>query len=122
MSILNLYQPARRNALPVLLRFFENEVAAWDGPALGYAGEGHGALGGQVEVVGGAEGEVGHEFEVADGVGAELEVCDGDAVGGGAAHGLEVEGLDGAREAGGTGCGRGLEGGWWCYAAETGEE
>lgn len=100
MSILNLYQPATRHALVVLLALLEDENVARDRPALCYLWKWDGAFGGEVEVVGCAQGEVGHEFEVAHGVGAQLEVADGDAVGGLAAERREVEGLDGAREAG----------------------
>lgn len=85
-----------------------HKVTARNRPALRDARERNGAFCGEVEVVGGAEGKVGHELEVARRVGAELEVAHGDAVGGGAAEGGEVERLDGAGEAE---CGWGLGGG-----------
>lgn len=82
-----------------------HEYTPWHGPALGDAGEGNGAFGRQVEVVCGAEGEVGHCFEVARRVGTQLEVGDGEVVRWGAAEGGAVEGGYGARDAGGLrGC------------------
>lgn len=53
----------------------------------------------QVEVVRRAEGKVAEELEVADVVGAQLEIADGHAVGRLAAEGFEVGGLHGAGEA-----------------------
>lgn len=99
VAVLDLDEPAARDALEVLLRLLEDEVAAGHGPALGEAREWDGAPGGQAQVVGGAEGEVGEELDVAGGVGAELEGGGGEAVGWGAFEGAEVEGLEGAGEA-----------------------
>lgn len=56
-------------------------------------------MGRKPEIVGGAQGEVGEEFEVADAVGAELEIAGGNVVGGCSAEGTQVGGLDGAGEA-----------------------
>lgn len=100
VPVLDLDQSAHGDALKVLLRFLEDEGVARDGPALGDAGQGDGALGGQGEEVGGAEGEVGEEFDVAHAVGADLEVADGHAVFGDASERPEVCGLDGAGQAG----------------------
>lgn len=72
-----------------------------------------------MQVVGGAQGEVGHELEVHDAVGADLQVADWEAVVRFAAEGAEVDGLDAARDAdaffcelvGGGGCGEAEGGG-----------
>jgi hypothetical protein len=74
------------------------EVGSGNGPALGDLGERHGAPCRKIEVVGGAESEVGKEFEVAHTVGAELEVGGGHAVGRCALEGLEVVEVNGTRE------------------------
>jgi hypothetical protein len=94
MSVLDLNQAPHGDALEVLLGLFENEVGARDRPSFGYAGEGHRAAAWQAHVVGCAHSEVGVQEERADGVGAELKVADGDAVGGCAAEGAEGDGLD----------------------------
>ena len=73
-------QPLQRNPLKVLLRRFVHEVALQDGPALYLLGERSGTRTGQGEVVGGADAEIGEEFEVAGVETAELELGDGDAV------------------------------------------
>ena len=52
-----------------------------------------------MQVVGCSQGEVGEDFEVADAVGAELEVAGGDVVGGLAFQGGEVGCLNGSRKA-----------------------
>lgn len=102
MSILYLNQPSTGHALPVLLRLLENKGVAGYRPSLCYLWQWYGTTGRQVEVVGRAESEIGHEFQVAHGEGAELQVGDGDAVGRCSAHGLKIEGLDASGEA------------WWC--------
>lgn len=61
-------------------------------------------MGGESEIVGGAESKVGEEFEVADGVGAQLQVAGWDVVGCVPAQGSEVGCLDGAGETDGGGC------------------
>jgi len=48
-----------------------------------------------VKVVGCAHGEIGKEFKVTDGVGAHLQVADGEAVSGLAAEGTKVDCSDG---------------------------
>jgi hypothetical protein len=96
---LNLNQSPQCDTLKVLLTLLVYEVGSGNGPALGDLWERHGAPCRQVEVVGGAEGEVGEEFEVAHTVGAELEVGGGDTVGWCALEGLEVVEVDGTREA-----------------------
>ncbi len=53
-------------------------------------------MGRKPEIVGCAQGEVAEELEVADGVGAQLEIAGGHTVHGFAAEGAEVDGLDGA--------------------------
>jgi len=53
----------------------------------------------EVQVVSGAQAEVGEEFEVPHGVGAQLEVAGGNAVSGVSTQRAEVGGLDGAGEA-----------------------
>ena len=94
VSVLDLYQPPHGDALEVLLRLLENEVGAWNCPAFDYAGEGNGAARAETHVVGCAHGEVGEEEEVADVVGAQLEVAGGHAVFGRAAQGAHVYGTD----------------------------
>lgn len=104
MSILDLNQPAKRNPLVILLRLLVREITAGNRPALNLPGERDGAGGGESEVVGGTEGDVSLHFEIADRVGADLEVADGEAVGCLTAEGLVVDGLDGewdVRAAGG---------------------
>lgn len=80
VPIADLDKASQCLSLKVLLRLLEDEVVSGDGPALCDAGERHGAVGGQAEVVGGAEGKVGEEFEGLDAVGSELEIARGDAV------------------------------------------
>ena len=70
-----------------------------DCPPLRDARERGGADGGEFEVVGGAHGKVGEDFEVADAVGAELEFAGFDVLRGVVAEGFEVGCLDGARKA-----------------------
>jgi hypothetical protein len=98
VTILNLNQSPQCDTLKVLLTLLVYKVGSRNGPALGDLGERHGAPCREVEVVGGAEGEVGKEFQVAHTVGAELEVGGGDTVGRCALEGLEVVEVDGARE------------------------
>ena len=81
MPVLYLNQPPQRLTLEILLRFLEDEIRARHRPAFCDARERHGAGGGEVQEVGCAQGEVGEDFEVADAVGAELEVAGWDAVG-----------------------------------------
>ena len=104
MSVLDLDEPPHGDTLEVLLGLFEDEVRAGDGPALGDAGEGDGTTCTEAHVVGGADGKVGEEKEIADGVRAELEVTDGNTVGRSATEGAEVDGLDVDR------CSEGVEG------------
>jgi hypothetical protein len=93
MAVLDLYEAPHGNALEILLRFLENEVGARNRPALGYAGERHGALARQAHVVGSAYSEVGVQEEGAYRVGAQLDVADRNAIGGSAAKGAEGDGL-----------------------------
>lgn len=112
VSILHLHQSAHRDPLEILLTLLEDEVGARDGPALCYAREGDGTPAGQTHVVCGAHGEVGVQKEGPDRVAAQLEVGDGDAVGGGTAKGTQVDGLDVERgtQGGEGGLGSGIEG------------
>lgn len=50
-----------------------------------------------MQVVSGAQGEVGHELEVHDAVGADLQIADWKAVLCFSAKGSEIDGLDAAR-------------------------
>lgn len=100
VTVLDLDQPPESDTLKVFLRLLENEMRLGHSPALDHAGQRDGAEGGQAEVVGGAEGEVAEELEVADRVGPELEVARGNAVLGFAAKRLEVEGLERTGHAG----------------------
>lgn len=90
VSILDLNETAQGDALEVLLALLMHEVASGDGPALSDARERHGSGHGEVEVVGGADGEVREEFHVADAVGSQLEVADGKTVLGLPPQGTEV--------------------------------
>ena len=98
MSVLNLDQSPQRDTLKVLLTLLVYEVGSGDSPALSDLGKRHRASCWQVEVVGGAEGEVGEKFEVAYTVGTQLEVGGGDTVGWCALERLEVVEVDGTRE------------------------
>jgi hypothetical protein len=98
VTILNLNQSPQCDTLKVLLTLLVYEVGSGNGPALGDLRERHRAPCREVEVVGGAEGEVGEEFEVAHTVRAELKVGGGDTVGRCALEGLKVVEVDGARE------------------------
>lgn len=100
VTVLDLDQSPERDTLKVFLRLLENEMRLGHGPALDHAGQRDGTEGGQAEVVGGTEGEVAEELEVADRIGPELEVARGNAVLGFATKRLEVEGLEGAGHAG----------------------
>lgn len=99
VTVLDLDQPPERDTLKVFLRLLENEMRLGHGPALDHAREGHGAEGGQAEVVGSAERKVAEELEVADRVGSELEVARGNTVLGFTAERLEVERLERAGHA-----------------------
>lgn len=81
---MDLDEATHGDALEVLLRFLVHEVAAGHRPALCDSGERHGPFGGEVQVVGCAQREVGEELQIFDAVGAELEVGAWDAVLGGA--------------------------------------
>jgi hypothetical protein len=94
MAVLDLDESSHGDTFEVLLRLLEDEVGAWYGPALCYARERDRASGAQTHVVRRADGEVGKEKEITNGVGAELEVADRDAVDGGATERAEVDGLD----------------------------
>jgi hypothetical protein len=75
VTILYLHQTPARDALKVLLALLVHEIRPRHRPALDDLGQRHRSRGWQAEVVGGAHGEVSHEFDVADGVGTELEVA-----------------------------------------------
>ena len=90
MAIHYCYEASVCNALEILLRLFVDEVAAQGSPTLCFPGQGHGAGGGQFEIEGSTEAEVGEELEVADAVGAELQGGDGQAVLGSVFHGDAV--------------------------------
>lgn len=92
---MDLYQPSQCLALEVLLAFLEDEVCPRHRPALRNLGQRHWPLGGEFEIICGAHGEVGEEFEVAHRVGAELEIADGQAVRGFAPKWPHVDGEDG---------------------------
>lgn len=94
MAVLDLNESSHGDTFEVFLRLLEDEVGTWYCPALCYARQGDGASGAQTHVVGCADGEVGEEEKVTDGVGAELEVADRDTVGRGTAERAEVYGLD----------------------------
>lgn len=97
IPILNLNQPPQRLPLKILLTLLVDEMAHRYSPSFGNSGQGHGSVGGETKVVGGAHAEVGEEFQVADAVGAQLEIADWEADGGFAAQGTKVDCLDGAR-------------------------
>lgn len=80
VSILDLNESAKSDTFEVLLALLVHEVAPGDGPAFGDARERHRPRHGEVEVVSGADGEVREEFHIADTVGSQLEVADGQAV------------------------------------------
>lgn len=73
-----------------------NDMTLWHRPSLDDSRQGDRTRGGEVEIVSGTHGKVAEELEIADVVGAELEIADGETVGGCAFEGTEVEGLDGA--------------------------
>lgn len=100
MSILDLNQPPHGPTLKILLTLLVHEHAPGDGPTLDDAGERYGTGGREIEVVGRAQCEVAEELEVADIVGAQLEIADWHAVLGSAAEGFEVYCLHGAGVAG----------------------
>lgn len=87
-----------RHSLEVLLTLLVHEVAAGDCPAFCFLWERDGACNGEVAVVCSAEGKIAHELEVANAVGAELKVADGEAEGNGTAEGLVVDRLEGEGE------------------------
>jgi hypothetical protein len=76
ISILNLDETAEGDTLEILLALLVHEVASRDGPAFDDTGQRHGSGNGEVEVIRGADGEVGEEFDVLDAVGSELEIAD----------------------------------------------
>jgi hypothetical protein len=94
VTILDLNQAAEGDPLKVLLALLVYEVTAGHGPALGDTGEGHRAGDGEVEVVGGTDGEVGEELQVLDAVGSQLEVAYGEAVFRLPPQGTQIECLD----------------------------
>ena len=99
VSVTDLNQPAQCNTLKVLLRLLENEARLGHRPALSDARQRHGAERRQAEVVGGAQGKIGKEFETALAVGAQLQVGSGHAELALAAERSKVERLDGAGDA-----------------------
>lgn len=80
VAILNLNESAQGDTLEILLALLVDKVASQEGPAFDDAREGNGARDGEVEVVGGTNGEIGKEFYIVDTVGTQLEVTDGEAV------------------------------------------
>lgn len=80
VPVLNLDQPAHGNALEILLALLEDEVGSWYCPALGDAWERDGAASGKAHVVCCANGEIGEEKEVTDGIGAQLQIASWDSI------------------------------------------
>ena len=97
VAVLDLHQPSQRDALKILLALLVHEVRPRHRPALDDLGERGRSGGGQLEVVGGAHGEVGHELDVTDRVGAQLQVAGRHAVLGPPAERCQVGGCDIAR-------------------------
>lgn len=91
---MDLDEAPHGDALKVLLRLLEDEVCARHGPSLGDTGQGNGTSRGEAHVVCGADGKVGEEEQVADAIGAQLEIADGDAVFRGAPQGPEMNSTD----------------------------
>lgn len=79
-AILDLDQPAEGNSLEVFLALLVHEVASRNGPAFDKSRQRHGTGNREVKVVGGADGEVGEEFDVLDAVGSQLKVAYGETV------------------------------------------
>lgn len=100
VSVLDLDHALMRHTLEVLHGLLVDERTLDHGPARDLPGERNRARCGEVAVVSGAHGEIAHEFEVADTVGAELKIAHGEAMGRFAAEGFVIEGLEGEREAG----------------------
>jgi len=80
MAITNLNQAPEGDALEVFLRLLVDEDGAGHCPALDLARQGDGAEGGQAKVVGGAQGKVAEELEIACRIRAQLQVAHGHAV------------------------------------------
>lgn len=112
----DLNQPSHGNPLKVLLALLVHERRLDDRPPLHLARQRHGAERRQAEVVGRAQREVAEELQVARRVRAQLQVARGHAVLGVAAEGLQVEGFEGAGQAGDL-CGLGFLGLGWFGAA-----
>ena len=100
VAVPDLDKAAQGNALVVLLRLLVDEMGPRDRPALDNARQGHGAKGGQAQVVGGAQGKVGEELEVGQSKGAQLQIAGRDTVLAFTAQRLHIQGLHGAGEAG----------------------
>lgn len=99
MPIEHVYLPPQGDPLEILLALLEDEVRPRHCPALDDLRQVFGAFGGEAEEVGGAEGKVSEDLEVADAVAAELELGGGEkpiALAGGSFERVEVGGLDGA--------------------------
>lgn len=64
VAILDLNQSAKGDSLEVLLALLVHEVASRDGPAFNDARKRHGTGNGKVQIIGGANGEVGEKFNV----------------------------------------------------------
>lgn len=99
LPIPNLNKSPQSLPLEILLALLMNKTASRHRPPFHNSGKRNRAVGGEPEVVGGAKGEVGEELEVADTVGAQLEIAGWNTVGGCSAQGTQVGGLDGAGEA-----------------------
>lgn len=99
VPVLDLDQPLMRYTLIVLHGLLMDERTLGDSPALDFLGKRGRSGCGEIAVVGGAQSEIAHEFEIADAVRAELEVAHGKAMGRLTAKGLVVEGLEGEGEA-----------------------
>lgn len=99
MSILDLNHALVRHTFKVLHGLLVDEGTLNDSPARGLPGERDRAGSGEVAVVSGTHGKIAHKFEVADAVGAELEVAHGKTMGRFTTERFVVEGLEGEREA-----------------------
>ncbi len=76
-----------------------NERSSRDRPSLYDSRKRDRAVSREPEVVSSAKSEIGEEFEVANRVGAQLEIAGWNAVGGFSAEGTQVGGLYGTGEA-----------------------
>lgn len=80
VPILDLDQSAKGDPLEVLLALLMHKVASGDGPAFNDARKRHGTGNGKVQIIGGANGEVGEEFHILNTVRSQLEIAHREAV------------------------------------------